>query len=409
MSVGVVPEDDQALAATVTRWLRENLPVAWVRAIDDDDATALAEARAALDEADWWERLGAAGWYFSTWPLAYGGLGLAPPRAAVVNNVLRAYKVPRSDNPLGVNVAQALLTWGTDEQRGRFLEPIAKQREIWVQLFSEPGAGSDLAGLSTRAVRDGDQWIVNGQKVWSSHAHRAHWGFLLARTDIEVPKHQGLSVFLIPMHQPGITVRPLRQMTGEAFFNEVFFDDAVCAADMQVGELGQGWSIASALLTFERGSGAGGGSAHPGTAVGRSVEALRRHYGHISDPCLRQRLATAYSRDKITQWTRLRIEAGRRAGRRPGPEASILKLFNSESAQALQNLSIDLEGLNALAHQPDDRWATSSLYAFLRIRSATIAGGSSEMQRNILGERALGLPREPAVDRDIPWKDVRRS
>ena len=306
-------------------------------------------------------------------------------------------------------MSYALLRWGTEEQKHRFLEPIAKQREIWVQLFSEPGAGSDLAGLSTRAAHDGEVWLVNGQKVWSSHAHRADWGFLLARTDPDVPKHQGLSVFFLYMKSPGITVRPLKQMTGEAFFNEVFFDDVVCSESMRFGELGQGWQIASNLLSYERGAGAGGGSAAPGMAVGRSVETLLRRYGPIRDPIRRQRAADAYSRDRITQWTRMRIEAQRQAGRPPGHEASILKLYNSQNAQALQNLSLDLEGMNGIAHDPKDRWAVGSVYGFLRIRSATIAGGTSELQRNILGERVLGLPREPSVDRDIPWRDVRRS
>ena len=189
---------------------------------------------------DWWERLGESGWFFSTWPTEYGGLGLDSDRAAVVNNTLRRFKVPRTDNPLGINVSQALLRWGTDAQRQRFLPGIAHQREIWVQLFSEPGAGSDLAGLSTRAVRDGDQWVINGQKVWSSWAHTSQWGLLLARTDPDVPKHQGLSVFLLDMSTPGITVRPLRQMTGEAFFNEVFFDDVTCPDERRLGELGGG-------------------------------------------------------------------------------------------------------------------------------------------------------------------------
>lgn len=216
---------NQELEAQVTTWLRDNLPAEWIDAVDQDDRDGLAEARRALDVRSWWERLGAAGWFFSTWPVRYGGLGLNSHQAAVVNDVLRRYKVPRTDNPLGLNVSYALLRWGTEEQKHRFLEPIAKQREIWVQLFSEPGAGSDLAGLSTRAARDGEVWLVNGQKVWSSHAHRADWGFLLARTDPDVPKHQGLSVFFLYMKSPGITVRPLKQMTGEAFFNEVFFDD----------------------------------------------------------------------------------------------------------------------------------------------------------------------------------------
>jgi Acyl-CoA dehydrogenase, middle domain/Acyl-CoA dehydrogenase, N-terminal domain len=234
----IATRSDEEIRDAVTRWLRGNLPETWVDAIDEDDSGALATARLALDVDDWWERLGEAGWYFSNWPVEYGGLGLAPEQTARVNDVLRAYKVPRSDNPLGLNVAHALLRWGNAAQKSRFLPPISNQKEIWVQLFSEPGAGSDLAGLSTRAVRDGDLWVINGQKIWSSHAHRAHFGFLLCRTDPDVPKRRGLSVLLLDMSAPGITVRPLRQMTGESRFNEVFFDDVVCNDSMRVGDLG---------------------------------------------------------------------------------------------------------------------------------------------------------------------------
>ena len=397
------------LATRVEDWLRANLPPDWVDAVDRDDAVALRRARERLDVADWWERLGDAGWFFSTWPVEYGGHGFDGEQAGVVNNVLRRYKVPRTDNPLGINVSQALLRWGTDDQRRRYLPPIAHQREIWVQLFSEPGAGSDLAGLSTRAVGDGEQWVVNGQKVWSSWAHRAHFGLLLARTDPDVPKHRGLSVFLLDMATPGVTVRPLRQMTGEAFFNEVFFDDVVCADQQRLGGLGEGWRMASSLLTYERGAGVGGGASAPSMHVGRTVDALVRRYAPICDAILRQRLTVAYTRDKIEHWTRMRIEAQRRAGRPPGQEYSILKLFHSETVQALQTLSLDLEGLNGVAHEPDDRWADTTQYGFLRARSQTIAGGTSEIQRNILGERVLGLPREPAVDRDLPWSQVLRS
>jgi alkylation response protein AidB-like acyl-CoA dehydrogenase len=397
------------LATSVENWLRANLPPDWVDAVDRDDAVALRQARERLDVADWWERLGDAGWFFSTWPVEYGGHGFDGEQAGVVNNVLRRYKVPRTDNPLGINVSQALLRWGTDDQRRRYLPPIAHQREIWVQLFSEPGAGSDLAGLSTRAERDGEQWIVNGQKVWSSWAHRAHFGLLLARTDPDVPKHRGLSVFLLDMATPGVTVRPLRQMTGEAFFNEVFFDDVVCPDQQRLGGLGEGWRMASSLLTYERGAGVGGGASAPSMHVGRTVDALVRRYAPICDAILRQRLTVAYTRDKVEHWTRMRIEAQRRAGRPPGQEYSILKLFHSETVQALQTLSLDLEGLNGVAHEPDDRWADTTQYGFLRARSQTIAGGTSEIQRNILGERVLGLPREPAVDRDLPWSQVLRS
>lgn len=406
MSVKDLP--DEELSATVTAWMRENLPPDWVRAIDAGDRDALAVARRGLDVADWWLRLGEAGWFYSSWPERYGGHGLEPAQVAVVNDVLRTYKAPMSDNPLGGNVGQALLLWGSEEQRKRFLEPIAKQQEFWVQLFSEPGAGSDLSGLSTRAVRDGDVWIVNGQKVWSSYAHLAQWGLLVARTDPDVPKTRGLSVFLLDMTAPGVTVRPLRHMSGEAHFSEVFFDDVVCPDAMRVGEVGDGWRMTSGLLTFERGGG-GGGSATPGTDVGRNVAGLRARYGPFHDPELRQRVAQAYSREKIMLWTRMRIEGARDAGRAAGNERSILKLSHSHNMQELQNLSLDLEGMNALAHDPEDRWATSTVYAFLFSRSLTIAGGTSEIQRNIIGDKVLGLPREPSVDHDIPWTQVRRS
>lgn len=409
MSAQDVTRTDEELRAEVTAWLRTNLPAAWVTAVDMGDAERLAAARRHLDTADWWRRLGSAGWYYSYWPKEYGGLGLNSSQVAVVNDVLRTYKVPRTQNPLGNNVAHALLRWGTDELKRRFLPGILDQTEIWVQLFSEPGAGSDLAGLSTLAVRDGDVWVVNGQKVWSSHAHRAHFGFLLCRTDPDVPKRQGLSVFLLDMKTPGITVRPLTQITGEAFFNEVFFDDVVCPDAMRLGSLGQGWQFASQLLTFERGAGVGGGSAPPGAEVGRSVDALVRHYGPPDDPILTNRLATAYMRQKIMVWSRQRLEENRKAGRASGHEASILKLFNSESAQALQDLSLDLGGLGAAAYEPGDRWATASAYAYLRVRSQTIAGGTSEIQRTILGERVLGLPREPSADHEVPWRQIRRS
>ncbi len=405
----VVPESDDELRAQVVDWLRATLPAQWVAAIDADDKAALRLARERLDTADWWQRLGDAGWYFSNWPVKYGGLGLEPTRANVVSRVLGEYKVPRTDNPLGINVAQALLQWGTEAQRLRYLPEIAHQRETWVQLFSEPGAGSDLAGLATRAVRDGDTWIITGQKVWSSHAERSQWGILLARTDPDVAKHRGISVFLLDMAQPGIEVRPLRQLTGESFFNEVFLDEAQCPDHQRLGELGEGWSIASQLLTFERGAGGNSGSSKPGMGIGRSVEALCTHYAPVGDPILRSRLAQAFILDRVGQWTRLRADAERKAGRDAARPSVILKLLRTEASQALQTLSLDLEGMNGVAPGPSDRWAATSAYGFLRTRSATISGGSSEIQRNIIGEKVLGLPREPAVDLDVPWRNVRRS
>ena len=324
-------------------------------------------------------------------------------RAAVVNNVLRRYKIPRSDNPLGNNVSQALLRWGTDEQRRRYLPGIAHQREIWVQLFSEPGAGSDLAGLSTRAVRDGDQWMVNGQKVWSSWAHDAKFGILLARTDHRGPEAPGP----VDLHGRNVehqesVVRPLRQMTGEAFFNEVFLDDVTVPDDMRIGELGEGWRIASSLLSYERGAAIGGGSAAPSMGVGRTVDALIRHYAPVQDPLLRQRLAIAYSRERIAAWTRQRHEAERRAA---DPWVMSRRFSSCSTARATRRCKrfrLDLEGINGVAHGDDDAWAATTAYGFLRVRSATIAGGTSEIQRNIMGEKVLGLPREPSAGSRSP-------
>ncbi|MEM7140654.1 MAG: acyl-CoA dehydrogenase family protein [Actinomycetota bacterium] len=398
-----------ALVDEVESWLRSNLSDEWIEAVDRDDKLALRAARERLDEADWWRRLGNAGWYFSDWPVEYGGLGLDAVDAATVNRTLGAYKIPRTENPLGINVAEALLRWGTDDQRTRFLPAIARQEEIWVQLFSEPGAGSDLAGLSTRAVRDGDAWIVNGQKVWSSHAERSTWGILLARTDPDVTKHHGLSLFIIAMEQPGIDVRPLRQMTGEAFFNEVFMTDAVVREEHRIGELGDGWRLASQLLTFERGAGSGAGSSKPSMGIGRSVDALRTRYSPVADSVLRDRLTQAYIADRVSGWTGARAAALRKAGRSSARPSIVLKALRSETLQRLQELSLDLEGISAIALDAGDRWADTSAYGFLRTRSATISGGSSQIQRNIIGEKVLGLPREPAVDIGVPWSEVARS
>jgi alkylation response protein AidB-like acyl-CoA dehydrogenase len=327
-----------------------------------------------------------------------------------VARTLNRYKVPRFVNVVGIDLAgPAILRWGTEAQKDRFLRPIARHEEIWCQLFSEPGAGSDLASLSTRAVRDGDTWIVNGQKVWTSMGDLAAHGLLLARTDPDVPKHRGITAFLMPMDGPGATVRPLRQMTGDAEFSEVFFDDARVDHDLMLAEEGDGWRVAVSVLLSERQAVSGSGAALPGTVTGRSIGALIRRHAPITDPMLRQRLVQAFIEDKVTQLTNQRAAARRRAGQPPGPEGSITKLFFSEHSKRLQNLVIDLEGPAAQAWGEGDRWLTSNNWAFLRAQSKTIGGGTSEIQRNILGERVLGLPKEPELDRELPWSEVRRS
>lgn len=404
------PEVPDAVIARVERFLRRELPEAWVSAIDRDDPDALALARGQLDLEQWWFRLADAGYVTPTWPEAYGGLGLATPVARAIAQVLGRYKVPRFTNPIGVDlVGPALLRWGTDEQKERFLRPIARHQDIWCQLFSEPGAGSDLAGLATRAVRDGDAWIVNGQKVWTSLGDIASFGMLLARTDPDVPKHQGITVFLVPMRQEGVTVRPLRQLTGDAEFTEVFFDDARVDDSLRLGAVNDGWRVTQSVLMNERQSVSGSGAALPGTVTGRSVVALARRHSPVGDPVLRQRLAQAYIEDRLVSLTNQRAAAKRRAGQPLGPEASITKLFFSEHTQRLQALAVDLEGTCGQAWEDGDRWRQNTAWAFLRVRSKTIAGGTSEVQRNILGERVLGLPKEPSSDRSIPWSEVLRS
>jgi alkylation response protein AidB-like acyl-CoA dehydrogenase len=408
--VGVGDGDLDAVVADVERFLRAELPADWVDAIDRGDAEALVDAREQLDLEQWWLHLADAGFVTPTWPVEHGGLGVPPRVASAIARTLSRYKVPRFTNPIGVDlVGPALLHWGTDEQKERFLRPIARHQEIWCQLFSEPGAGSDLAGLATRAVRDGASWVVNGQKVWTSLGDRAAFGILLARTEPDVPKHQGITVFLMPMQQSGVTVRPLRQLTGDAEFTEVFFDDARVDDALRLGPVNEGWRVTQSVLMNERQSVSGSGAALPGTVTGRSVVGLIRRHAPVNDPVLRQRLAQAYIEDRLVSLTNQRAAAKRRAGQPLGAEGSITKLFFSEHTQRLQALAVDLEGTGGQAWADGDRWPQNTVWSFLRVRSKTIAGGTSEVQRNILGERVLGLPKEPELDRAIPWSEVRRS
>ncbi len=404
------PRDVDQVVADVEVFLRSMLPVAWVSAVDAGDRDALAAARADAEPDRLWARIGAAGYVAPTWPEQYGGLGLTPEAGAAVARVVAKYRVPGFRNAVGVDLAgPAILRWGTDDQKRRFVAAIARYQDIWCQLFSEPGAGSDLASLATRAERDGDTWCVRGQKVWTSLGDVSRYGLLLARTDVDAPKHDGITAFIVPMQQAGVTVRPLRQLTGDAEFCEVFFDDARIDDSLRLGPVNDGWRVAISVLMHERQSISGGDGALPGTVTGRSITALIQRHAPVSDPSLRQRLAQLYIEDRLVKMTTQRAAARRRAWQAPGPEASISKLFFSEHTQRLQNLAVDLEGAAAQAWPAGDRWLQNTAWAFLRVRSKTIAGGTSEVQRNILGERVLGLPKEPELDRSVPWSQVRRS
>src|SRR5271168_4390826 len=406
-----VPADVEDVAARVETFLRAELPTSWIAAIDAGDAAALRAARAELDETRWWQRLSQAGYVAPTWPPEYGGLGATRATAIAVSRMLSRYRVPNfSLGLIGLDlVGPAILRWGTDEQKRELLPAIVSREHIWCQLFSEPGAGSDLAGLSTRAVRDGDGWRITGQKVWSSFAHEATHGILLARTNPEVPKHDGITVFLIAMEPPGITVRPLRHIAGDVEFNEVFLDDATVSDAMRLGGLDDGWKITVSVLLNERQSASGSGGALPGTTTGRSAAALVRRHAPVADAVMRQRLAKAYIDDLLIQVTSRRAAARRKRGDGAGSEGSVLKVLSTEHAKELQDLAADLEGLGGQAWQQEDRFRDRTAWSLMRVQSKTISGGTSEIQRNILGERILGLPKEPGDDRNTPWAKVRRS
>jgi alkylation response protein AidB-like acyl-CoA dehydrogenase len=385
--------------------------------------------RRLLDEVDVDDRVAFRGAQFDrglAWvhfPEGKGGLGLSPRLQTVVNDELRRAPRVYDDlmvNPIGIGMAApVLLAHGTAELHERFLRRIFTGEDIWCQLFSEPGAGSDVASLATRAVHDGDEWVVNGQKVWTTLAHVANWGLLLARTDPDAPKHKGMSYFVVDMHAPGVDVRPLYQITGEAEFNEVFFTDVRIPASMMLGAEGDGWNVAVATLMNERVA-LGGGVRARGSGP---IEVLlhvwheRPSRGAALDRPARDRVARLWIDAEVLRLTNQRARDAARSGT-PGPEGSVGKLLSAELNKRISECALDLlgpEGMLLDAGYPmrrPERAALSGLdpqKLFLRMRANSIEGGTSEVMRNILGERVLGLPKEPSVDRDLPWSDIPRS
>jgi alkylation response protein AidB-like acyl-CoA dehydrogenase len=412
------------LQTTTRAWLAEHLPAGWMEAVDGGDNALVADLRAGLDYAAWCLRMGRDGYATPTWPAEYGGLSLSSTQARVVEALLGHYEVPRPFNLLGLGMgAPTVMAWGTEEQKHRWLPKIPTNEEIWCQLFSEPGAGSDLAGLATRAVRDGDEWVVNGQKVWTTLGHVAQKGMLVARTDPEVPKHRGLTYFIVDMDTPGIEVRPLLQMTGESEFNEVFLSDARIPDSARLGPVGQGWAVALTTLMNERFAVSGAGTVVGGSLGGASIGALIERHSPTTDPVMRQRLAAAYVTDQVIRWNNRRAAARRSRGEEAGPEGSITKLQFAMHNQALQSLAVDLAGAAGIAWEGPglrasrqvervaerDPSAAGVARGFLRSQANSIEGGTSNIMRNILGERVLGLPKEPDPWYGAPWSDVPRS
>lgn len=358
-------------------------------------------------------------------PEGWGGLGLAPRYQRIVDDRLRAAGVRSPDYRLFFGLTMAgptIVTHGTDAAKERFLRPMFTGEEAWCQLFSEPGAGSDLAGLACRAVQDGDEWIVTGQKVWNTFAHFAERGMLVARTNPEIAKHRGVTYFGVDMHAPGVEVRPLRQMTGEAEFNEVYFTEVRVPDADRIGDIGAGWGVAMTTLSNERTTIGGGATGPPARGSGSIAEAVRIWHEELDDsertPVRRERLVALWSRAEALRLTNIRAGQMRRAGN-PGAEGSIAKLMFAQVNMDIYEFCVDLLGARALIDYDFDMRRTdvigligppgSSRKMFLRSRANSIEGGTSEIQKNILGERVLGLPGEPRLDKDLPWSQVPRS
>jgi alkylation response protein AidB-like acyl-CoA dehydrogenase len=347
------------------------------------------------------KQLAEGGFAVPTWPVEYGGMGLGKAEANLVRSVLSEFKAPDLYPFLvGIDlVGPTILAHGDAEQKARWLPPLRSGEEIWCQMFSEPDAGSDLAGLKARAVRDGDGWRITGSKVWTSRAHYSEWGLLVARHDPSIPKHKGITAFGLDMSSPGVTVRPLVQMNRDAHFNEVFMDDVWVPDTDRVGDVGQGWAVAITCLSFERGALGGG--------LGVQFDQIRRLAAKIpataSPAVLRDQLAARVADYRIAAWSAERAKAERAAGRQPGPEDSLSKLRGTSFIKKLASLGIAAEGPEATVGSDDpDEWETM----FLMSPSLSIRGGTDEIQHNILGERVLDLPPEPRVDKDKPFSDT---
>jgi alkylation response protein AidB-like acyl-CoA dehydrogenase len=352
------------------------------------------------------------------YPVGHGGLGLPRSLQPAADAEFDRAGAPRLDerrNVIGLGMAApTIIAFGRDEQVTRWLKPLWLAEDIWCQLFSEPGAGSDLASLATRAVSDGGDWVVNGQKVWTSLAHHARWGLLLARTDPDVPKHAGLSYFVIDMHQPGVEVRPLRQLTGEAEFNEVFFTDAVVPDDNRLGNVGEGWRVANATLMNERVSIGNSRSVPREEGIIGAAATTWRQSPELRTHELHQRLLGLWAQAEVARLAGERLRQQIAAGE-PGPEGSAGKLTYARLNQEVSGFEVELHGAEGLTfddwsmrREGSSNYARGAGYRYLRAKGNSIEGGTSEILRNIIAERVLGLPQEPRTDTTVPWKDLPR-
>ncbi len=411
-----------------------------------NEASVRAEVRAWLEEnwnaeyglVEWRNKLADSGWGVPHWPTRWYGrdlpVGLVP---VVEEEFKRVGAIGVAKVGIRTLAAATILAHGTDMHKEKFLRRILTGEDIWCQLFSEPGSGSDVAGAVTRAEMKGNQWIVNGQKVWTTSAHKAHWGLLLARTDWDEVKHKGLSYFIIDMKQPGVTVQPLRQMNGHASFNQVFMTDATVEPEFLVADVGDGWAVTTTTLMHER-RGADGlrswaiASTLPGKAYDEEREEIRttmepykwypqragrvdlilpraKETGAINDPVMRQEIAKLLTMSKAAEWTARRARTAQEQGRPQGPEGSLGKLASSHVARAAARLHTAFAGANAMLTNEDSPMNGLIAEILVSVPATSIAGGTDEIQRNIIAERVLKMPKEPREDTDRPFRDVRRN
>ena len=389
--------DEVRFRQDLRQWLEHALPEGWGETVFEPEA----EDERAMFRLEWERKLHSGGWSGINWPKEYGGRGATLVERAIFAEEMARARAPEGLNIIGHNLAgTTILRHGSEAQKKRFLPRIISSDEVWCQGFSEPNAGSDLASVRTRAERRGDKFIVNGQKIWTSFAQYSQWCFALVRTDPAAPKHKGLSFLLIDMSSPGITIRPLRQISGECEFNETFFDDVEVPVENIVGDINDGWRIAMTTLAYERG---------PEDALGRqirfrqeldklieTVETTRRGEGAlIDDPIIRQKLARSITEVEIMRLNAVRTFSKYLNGGERGPDASVIKLYWSHSAQNMYEAAMDILGPMAPIAAPDPLSAAGGRFqlSYLQSKAFTIYSGSSEIQRNIIGERMLGLPR----------------
>ena len=378
---------------------------------DDDPRRVAVRAWLAEHPSPSGRELAEAGYVAPHWPAPWG-LDADPIHQLVIDDELARAGGRRPMNPIGIGWAgPTILHAGSDEQKERYLMPLLAGEELWCQLFSEPGAGSDLANLATRAVRDGDEYVVNGQKIWTSLAQWSRYGILIARTDPDAPKHRGVSYFICPMDAPGIEIRPIIEMTGSHTFNEVFFTDVRIPAANLVGEENQGWGLAKVTLGNERVSLSGGGALWGnGPTAGDLLDVVRER-GGAADPVLRQRLARLYAEAEVLRLIRLRTVTARIKGEPPGPEASIRKAMADDHGRHIMELAKDLAGPSGMLADAGPLGAEPGMWThgFLFSPALTVGGGTSVVQRNIIAERVLGLPHDVDVEQGMTWAETRRK